>query len=396
MAPDNGRRRAVKQGLRRRAGRYSIRYTDETGNRVEEGAGTDPKAAEALLRKRQHEVEQARLGLVTPQDRQRSRPLAEQLADYLEVLCAEGVSPKHVRLVGTRVGLLIERCGFRLARDLSSSKVTTWLAAHPAKPGLSEPISAQTRQHYVRCLNGLLNWMVKDGRLDRNPLPAIRIGNVEADRRRVRRPNTDDELARMIESARTGRIYRKLSGPDRAATYALAAATGLRAGELASLTPASFHLDKPRPHLVLAARRSKRRKRDVQPIHPSVAEFFRGYPRGSTDRHPLVARIVVPRPRGDATSRPAGRCPLHDRRRDARFPRLTDGVRQPVGLERFVPEGSPGAGPPLDPDADGRGLHPRQFPRRGRPVGCLAEPRSHSHIEKASELRYAPDLPPAG
>ncbi len=53
--------------------------------------------------------------------------------------------------------------------------------------------------------------------------------------------------------------------------YVLAAWTGLRRAELASLTRRSFCWDSEPPTLRVEARHSKRRKRDVLPIHPEVA-----------------------------------------------------------------------------------------------------------------------------
>jgi integrase len=53
--------------------------------------------------------------------------------------------------------------------------------------------------------------------------------------------------------------------------YILAAGSGLRCSELASLTPQSFHLDGDSPCVVLEAAYSKRRRRDIQPLPREVA-----------------------------------------------------------------------------------------------------------------------------
>jgi len=53
--------------------------------------------------------------------------------------------------------------------------------------------------------------------------------------------------------------------------------TGLRAGELASLTRASFALDGEHPTVSLAAAYSKRRRLDVLPLRPDTAAELRGF-----------------------------------------------------------------------------------------------------------------------
>ena len=53
--------------------------------------------------------------------------------------------------------------------------------------------------------------------------------------------------------------------------YTLAVSTGLRAGEIRSLTPTSFDLDADSPTVTVAAAYSKRRREDVQPIRGDFA-----------------------------------------------------------------------------------------------------------------------------
>ena len=55
--------------------------------------------------------------------------------------------------------------------------------------------------------------------------------------------------------------------------YAMALGTGFRAGELRSLTRESFDLDK--STVTLAARHSKHRRADIQPLPPWLLEWLR-------------------------------------------------------------------------------------------------------------------------
>ena len=64
-----------------------------------------------------------------------------------------------------------------------------------------------------------------------------------AGRKRCRRALTDEELKALVGATRASeQLFRGLSGTDRAMLYLVASNTGLRAGELASLTPALFDL----------------------------------------------------------------------------------------------------------------------------------------------------------
>ena len=68
--------------------------------------------------------------------------------------------------------------------------------------------------------------------------------------------------------------------------------TGLRKGEIASLMPSSFKLDAVPPTLTVEARSSKRRRKDVLPLHaelvPMIAEWTKGMKLGD----PLFPKLA--------------------------------------------------------------------------------------------------------
>src|SRR5262249_25183478 len=136
----------------------------------------------------------------------------------------------------------------------------------------NEGLSVQTSNHYLRAIKQFTRWLVKDRRAGDDALAHIAMRNLSVDRRHDRRPLSDLELAALIRSAKSGRIVRKLCGPDRAMLYLVAAYTGLRASELASLTPESFDLISKQPTVTVQAAYSKHRREDVLPLHPSVVE----------------------------------------------------------------------------------------------------------------------------
>src|SRR5262249_55902504 len=88
---------------------------------------------------------------------------------------------------------------------------------------------------------------------------------VAAERRR-RRALREDLFGNLLEAAAAGPSFRGVGGPDRVLLYTLAANTGFRASELASLTPRSFDLAADPPTVTVEASYSKHRRQDVQPL----------------------------------------------------------------------------------------------------------------------------------
>lgn len=137
--------------------------------------------------------------------------------------------------------------------------------------------SPRTSNAYLTAIKGFSKWLVRDRRASEDVLLHMSHLNTKVDLRRQRRTLTADETARLIAAAASGEEYRGLSGPDRAALYQVALNTGLRVGELASLTAQSFDLDSEPPTVAVEAAYSKHRRRDVLPIRADLAAVVRDY-----------------------------------------------------------------------------------------------------------------------
>ena len=72
-----------------------------------------------------------------------------------------------------------------------------------------------------------------------------------------------------------------------------AAYSGLRASELGSLTPESFHLDVDPPFIEVAAKKAKNRKPTQQPIPGDFAAMLKGWLKGQEGR--LWSRLACQR-----------------------------------------------------------------------------------------------------
>jgi len=78
-----------------------------------------------------------------------------------------------------------------------------------------------------------------------------------------------------------------MTGPDRAMLYRITVGTGFRSEEVQSLTLDSFDLDGPYPTITIEAGKSKRRRRDVQPIQPALASLLQPWLAGRPEGTPV-------------------------------------------------------------------------------------------------------------
>ena len=281
-------------------------FRDADGILRSEALCANKQAAQIMLAERIRQVQSG-----DPFHEHRSRPLAQHVADFETALIAKGGTEQHARQTAGRVRAIIDGCRFKYIRDVNASRVEAWLKdqreldgtqvptgkvitryvdadnnrCRKSTPGarkIEEPkyrtfqFSIATSNGHLVAIKTFCNWLVKDRRAVDNPLAHLSRLNGKADVRIKRRSATPEELAGLIDAAyRSERSFRGLSGPDRAMLYRVAAGSGLRADELASLTPASFDLDGDAPTVTVEAAYSKRKRRDVQPIPSHLADLVR-------------------------------------------------------------------------------------------------------------------------
>lgn len=149
-----------------------------------------------------------------------------------------------------------------------------------------------------KAISQFCKWMVADDRWRENPLPKVARQNVAVDRRHDRRALSADELRWLIDITAGSEERFGMPGAERALAYRLAAETGLRAAEIASLVRASFNLSAEQPTVVVEAGNSKRRRRDELPLRPSTAAKLAEHLEG---KHPGAKAFHLPG--SDKTSR---------------------------------------------------------------------------------------------
>jgi len=252
------------------------------------GGQTDP-ALERWLAELPQRIRRklCEIGLLNPHRVAGSRALSEHLEDFKAALKAKGCSSRHVDLVEARARRVIEGCGFRFYADISASKVMTYLDGlrEDRKTGdgqIKRGISAQTFNFYLAAVKQFCRWMVKDRRVIESPVHHLDGLNVKTDRRHDRRALSVDDLCKLLDETRNGPERYGMGSSERAILYWLAVETGLRAGELRSLTRASFELDASPPTVTVTAAYPKRRRDDTLPLRSDLAAELR----------PVLARLA--------------------------------------------------------------------------------------------------------
>lgn len=245
------------------------KYRDADGIERRKKLSANKAAARQMLAELERKAEQQRSGLSSPFENHATRPLAEHLTDFERSLRDKGNSEDHCKLVAHRATKIVEDCRFRFIGDISASRVQSCLS-DLKKLGRSQ----QTINHYLRAIKQFANWLVRDRRTNDNRLTHLAGGNVKTDLRIERRELSNDEIDWLLKTTRAGRSRSKLSGWERFTLYSTAISTGLRASELASLTPAHFDLASDPPTVRIDAADEKARRGDVLPIPPDVAELL--------------------------------------------------------------------------------------------------------------------------
>jgi integrase len=248
---------------------YYAEYTDAAGRQRRAKGFADRGATLQLLARLEREAAMVRAGLLPPGAADLARPLAALFAEYAGLLEARQLAARHVRNVRAWVPAVLAACKWHRVADVDADRLVGWAGAKRAGG-----CSPATVNGHLSAVKAFVRWACGKAGVA-YPLGGVRRLNEAVDRRRSRRIPTPDELARLIAAAPANRRRRGVAvgGADRAMLYRVAAGTGLRASELASLTPDSFDLSA--PAVTVAAADSKGRREEVVPLPAALAAALR-------------------------------------------------------------------------------------------------------------------------
>ncbi len=314
---------------------FLAKYRDGSGSVREISTGCkDESAARAVLGELEKRAEKVRSGIISKSEDamtvHQHTILTDHLGQYVSSLQATGRAPAYVAETKRMIQRLIDELSLRHLRDIQANAVEHWLAQKTKAEPNKSAMSARTRNSYLIAMRGFCNWCVERDRLPFNPLVRISQADEKVDRRRQRRALTEAELSRLLIVARlrplaefgretikkateaastpekrrratwtrkpltfdeltsaVERAHERLQdnpefiarqeqlGIERALAYKLAVTTGLRRGELASLTVGQLEIDSDFPHVRLKAADEKNRQGNSIPLRRDVADELR-------------------------------------------------------------------------------------------------------------------------
>jgi integrase len=276
----------------------------------------DETAARQKLAALERRAELIRSGVMSSAEdvisRHQTTPLSGHFDAYEEHLKAKGVTGKRVKESRYYLDRLAAESPFSSLADLRREALERWLAARTA-----EGMSARNRNAFREIAVAFANWCCETDRLLSNPFGAIPKANTKTDPRRPRRAMAEPELVRLLSEARRrpmvealtirrgprkGQLIAKvkphvrerleLLGWERELIYKTLVLSGLRKGELTSLTVGQLALDGPDAYAELKAADEKNRQGSYIAIRDDLAADLRQWLSDKLRRHQDEARCL--------------------------------------------------------------------------------------------------------
>ncbi len=181
---------------------YTARYRDGLGQPREEATGCRTyQAAMARLTELLRRAELVRGHGMSAEESQvlatATSPIGDHLDAWVGALLAKGDSEEYRRMSRRYLDILRERLRWRYLSDITRSSMERWLAGEAASGR-----SARSRNAHLVAASSFCAWCAQTSRLVNNPLAPIARANEQADRRRIRRALSPEELQRLLLVAR--------------------------------------------------------------------------------------------------------------------------------------------------------------------------------------------------
>ncbi|WP_161602228.1 tyrosine-type recombinase/integrase [Tautonia marina] len=276
-----------------RSTKYYGQYVDADSNRCRVPLSTDKTVARQQLAEIERQIELGKAGLVDPYGAQRKAPIASQIDAYEAHLRNKGVTSKHLAETMRRLRAVLEGCQVRSLADLRIEAVERFFSLLADRG-----TGATTRNSYRMSAKAFSRWCLMTRRMGEDALASL--GPASGEIRRQRRAPTEDELSRLITTARERPLIEALTvrrgknkgkplasvrpevqdelnrlGRERGLMYMTLVHTGLRRGELEALEVRHLNLSEDRPQLILPGSMTKNGKEARIPLRSDLAEALR-------------------------------------------------------------------------------------------------------------------------
>jgi integrase len=282
--------------VKERSAKWYGQYTDQDGRRRRVPLCTDKAAARQMLAKIEREVQLGNIGITNPFAKHRAAPIKDHVADYERHLRNKNVSEEYREQTLSRLTYVLEYGKVRVLGDINPEDVARFLVTVEQRG-----TGTRMQNSYLDSAKAFLRWCVLNRRIGENVLDCLMRAKGEV--RRRRRALTEDELIRLLKTARerpllevrtirSGRrkgervddvrkpeTHAKFDrlGWERCLIYKTLVYTGLRRGELEALQVRNLTLDGTRPCVVLPPEVTKNRKGTDIPLRADLVEDLKAW-----------------------------------------------------------------------------------------------------------------------
>jgi integrase len=248
--------------VRRKSSTYYIKYTDGDGKSQRVRGYKSMEKTRTLAA----QLEGKAANGPDPFSRHRGTLLSKHLADFKESMQVQALDSAYIASTVSSIERMLDGCNIQLFGDIDPTKVEKWLDARRGPR-----FGLRSFNAYVKAFKCFLNWMIDERGAPINPMKRVKERNQQEDIRRDRRALSQTEFELLIAATRNQKPFRKLSGPDRAMLYIVAAGTGFRKEELASLADTNFKLEGDKPTVTVKGAYTKNGKPAILPLQRSLA-----------------------------------------------------------------------------------------------------------------------------
>jgi integrase len=222
-------------------------------------------------------------GLLEGQRANAGKPLSEHVQDWKQDLIAKGKTSNYAETQHYRVSGIFNQSGFQFFSEVSASKLQqeisklkTTVKARNDKGKLYDKVTGEasqtTKNYYLKACKQFCRWMVKDGRVSKNPLKHLTPSKAQSKKRAAFEP---DELRELLTHTEAAGTSFGLEGYQRAMLYRFASETGFRASEIKALKVSDF--DFKAGYVRLDGKHTKNGKGATIPLKPSTAEKLKTF-----------------------------------------------------------------------------------------------------------------------
>jgi len=252
--------------LYKRNGNWHCDYVDRDGNRVRKSTKMrDKQLAAKVLAMWESEERSVEYGL-KPRTKD-AEPLVDYLRQFDSNKSAAGKSSQHVDRTSQLIKSVADFAGWEALGDISADGITRY-AEHLKQDGEQ---ANRTVASMITAVRTFCRWCVRNGHLAADPTATVDKPSVKTDRRIERRMVLPEEWAWIKKALATDTTKNGQDSRERLLMYRLAIESGLRSGELRSLTRGSLVLSGKEPHVIVKANITKNAKAAKQYVSDELA-----------------------------------------------------------------------------------------------------------------------------